>query len=149
MSHKAAQDSKSFGHYLLERLGDIFAELRKELSLEPGKKFFCKTLTLLERLNDDEEAPWREHKDQALTATRMGRELKEYDITSHKVKEGEDRGKGYWSDEVEAAVEKYKTEQGEKLEEGDYGFRGTVASLKYKNSIPRVRFPFFIPFLPD
>ena len=26
MSRKAAQDSKSFGHYLLERLGDIFAE---------------------------------------------------------------------------------------------------------------------------
>ncbi len=31
MSRKAAQDSKSFGHYLLERLGDIFAKRREEL----------------------------------------------------------------------------------------------------------------------
>ena len=115
MSRKAAQDSKSFGHYLLESLGVIFAERRQVLekqkfSFEEGKGFFIKTADLLSTLNDDDEAPWREHKDEALTATRMARELKEYDITSHKPKKGEDRAKGYWSNEVEAAVEKYKTE---------------------------------------
>ncbi len=31
MSSKSAQDSKTFGHYLLERLGDIFAKRREEL----------------------------------------------------------------------------------------------------------------------
>ncbi len=115
----------------ISRLANDFAKLREELGLEPGKRFFCKTLTLLSRLNDDSEAPWREHKDQLLTATRMGRELKEYDITSHEVQEGKDRGKGYWSDEVEAAVEKYKPEAGEKT--------AKTASRVYAP-------PFFIPF---
>ena len=46
----------------------------------------------------------------------MANELKEYDIMPDQVKEGQDRGKGYWSDQIEAAVEKYKTEVGEKSE---------------------------------
>jgi hypothetical protein len=60
------------------------------------------TKDIVSKLNDDDEAPWREHKDQLLTATRMGRELKEYDITSDEVKKGKNRGRGYWSDEVES-----------------------------------------------
>ena len=121
MSRKAAQDSKSFGHYLLERLGDIFAKRREELKdqkfeLEAGEKFFFMTKDLLPELNADEEAPWREHKDQVLTAHKLAKELKEYDIMPDQVKEGPERGRGYWSDQIEAAVEKYKTEVGEKSE---------------------------------
>ena len=123
MSQKAAQDSKSFGHYLLERLGDIFAERREELrrnSLpEPEGRFFFRTKDLLPVLNADEEAPWREHKDQVLTAHKLGKELKEYDIVPDEVKEGPERGRGYWSDQIESAVEKYKTEFGDKTQEGE------------------------------
>ena len=123
MSSKSAQDSKTFGHYLLERLGDIFAKRREELKheslLEPEERFFFKTKDLLPLLNADDEAPWREHKDQVLTAHKLGRELKEYDITPDEVKEGPERGRGYWSNQIEAAVEKYKTQLADKPGEGE------------------------------
>ena len=44
-----------------------------------------------------------------LTAHKLAKELKEYDITSDRARLG-DRTRGYWSDEIEAAVEKYKAE---------------------------------------
>ena len=123
MSQKVAQDSKSFGHYLLECLGDIFAERREQLRheslLEPEERFFFRTKDLLPLLNNFEEAPWRERQDQVLTAHKLGKELKEYDIIPDEVKEGPERGRGYWSDQIEAAVEKYKTEVEEKTQEGE------------------------------
>ncbi len=104
-------------------MGDIFAERREQLRheslLEPKERFFFRTKDLLPLLNADEEAPWREHKDQVLTAHKLGKELKEYDIIPDEVKEGPERGRGYWSDQIEAAVEKYKTESGDKTQEGE------------------------------
>jgi Protein of unknown function (DUF3631) len=115
MSSKAAQDSKSFSHYLLESLGRIFAERRAELAagqfqFEADGKFFFKSGDVLDKLNADDEAPWREGKDQVLTTARMAKELKEYGIKSEQVKRAGERGKGYWSNVIEAAVEKYRTE---------------------------------------
>ena len=43
---------------------------------------------------------------------KLARELREYDIERRQVKEGENRGRGYWSDEVEKAVKQYESESG-------------------------------------
>jgi hypothetical protein len=120
MSSKAAQDSKSFGHYVLESLGAFFAESRKELEeqnfkFEKGKGFFIKTEDILAKLNADNEAPWRERKDQLLTGHKLAKELREYDISPSETSEG----RGYWSDKVEAAFEKYMTEAADKAKSAD------------------------------
>ena len=61
MSRKDAKESKSFGHYLLESIARIIQEIRKKSKLGPAERIFLRSLDLTNKLNEDQEAPWKEH----------------------------------------------------------------------------------------
>ena len=70
---------------------------------------------MLEELNDDDEAPWKEsHKGQKseLTAHRLAALLKKYDVKSDLVRypdgsESSPPTRGYLADDLEKTIEKY------------------------------------------
>jgi uncharacterized protein DUF3631/uncharacterized protein DUF3854 len=108
MTTKDAQDSKSFGRYLLESLDLIIHEKRESAGLPPGERIFLPSLELVAKLNEDKEAPWNEKKDSALTVHKFSKELKKFDIESEQVKQpDQDRSRGYWSDGIEKAIKQY------------------------------------------
>ena len=132
INSKDVQDSKSIGRYLLELIAQIINESRgekrddsqgpaqRELGVAPKKriptsKMFLPTSDLLAKLNDDDEAPWREDKKGAkseLTARKLAALLKEYDVKSDQVRypdglESSPPTRGYWIEELEKAIEKY------------------------------------------
>ena len=93
---------KSFGRYLLESLGRIIAEKREKMNLAPTERIFLKSLDLVNELNQDKEAPWRDDKSAGgLTALQLSKALGAYDIKPEQVREAADRGRGYWSDGIE------------------------------------------------
>ena len=97
---------KGFGRYLLESLDQIIQEKRKKENIEPTEKIFLRSLDLCNELNQDQEAPWKDKPD-GIDALRLSKALKEYDIVPKRAREGSDRCKGYWSDEIEKAVQQY------------------------------------------
>jgi putative DNA primase/helicase len=106
LSKKHAEEMKGFGRYLLESLDQIIQEKRKKEDLEPTEKIFLRSLDLCNELNQDQEAPWKDKPD-GIDALRLSKALKEYDIVPQRTREGSDRSKGYWSDEIERAVQQY------------------------------------------
>jgi putative DNA primase/helicase len=108
MSRKDAQDTKSFGRYLLESLDRI---IQAKCESSSDEKVFLSTENLLSPkigLNADKEAPWFVKSDQGLSANGLANVLKSYGIKSVQLREGQDRGKrGYWSDELEEVIKKY------------------------------------------
>ncbi len=126
MAKKDVQDSKSVGRYLLESLDRIIKEVREErgkAAPEQGElgvpieteRIFLPTLDLLEELNKDQEAPWQESDKGSkaeLTAHRLAALLRQYDVKSNQVRQPSKSGStpnphGYWSDDLEKAIEKY------------------------------------------
>jgi hypothetical protein len=81
----------------------------------PTSKIFLPTSDLLPKLNDDDEAPWREDKKGAqseLTARKLAALLKQYDVKSDQTRypdglESPPPTRGYWIEELEKAIEKY------------------------------------------
>ena len=106
ISKKDAEEMKGFGRYLLESLDQIIQEKRKKENLEPTEKIFLRSLDLCNELNQDQEAPWKDKPD-GIDALRLSKALKEYEIVPKRTREGSDRCKGYWSDEIEKAVQQY------------------------------------------
>jgi putative DNA primase/helicase len=111
MSRKDAQDTKSFGRYLLESLDRLIQTKREARALSPNEKVFLPTEDLLSPaigLNADKEAPWFAKSNDGLSANGLSNGLKPYDIKSVQLREGQDRGKrGYWSDKLEEVIKKY------------------------------------------
>ena len=106
ISKKDAEEMKGFGRYLLESLDQIIQEKRKKENIEPTERIFLRSLDLCNELNQDQEAPWKDKPD-GIDALRLSKTLKEYDIVPKRAREGSDRCKGYWSDEIEKAVQQY------------------------------------------
>jgi hypothetical protein len=106
LSKKDAEEMKGFGRYLLESLDAIIQEKRKKENVEPTEKIFLRSLDLCNELNQDQEAPWKDKPD-GIDALRLSKALKEYDIVPKRTREGADRSKGYWSDEIEKVVQQY------------------------------------------
>lgn len=88
----------------LESLDQIIQEKRK--NIEPTERILLGSLDLCNELNQDQEAPWKDKPD-GIDALRLSKALKEYDIVPKRAREGSDRSKGYWSDEIEKAVQQY------------------------------------------
>ena len=107
MCRKDAQEMKSFGRYLLESLDRIIKAEREKLKLPPDEKIFLKTLDLVKQLNRDDEAPWKDSKFGMLTARGLSKGLGGFEIKSKKEGSGQDRGMGYWSDDIEREIQKY------------------------------------------
>jgi putative DNA primase/helicase len=105
------QSKDDFRRYLIEALGELVKQKRKERGIAPGERFFLKTDDILstgDGLNADKEAPWREKDCDSLNAHRLGAELGEYDVKSHLVRTEKGRpARGYWSDEIEKISEQY------------------------------------------
>ena len=107
MSKKDVQDSKSIGRYLLESLDKIITERRKEkreaaqgeLGMPAQEaRLFLPTSDLLEKLNKDEEAPWRESEEgrkAELSPHRLAALLKKYDLRSDEPQIAGERARGY------------------------------------------------------
>jgi hypothetical protein len=64
----------------------------------------CETSVLLERLKALEESPWLEHQ---LTARKLARMLKPFEVEPRTIQVGERRPKGYWYDHLKAAFDPY------------------------------------------
>ena len=143
INSKDVQDSKSTGRYLLESIAQIIKERcgeKKEAAQEaaqrgaeptqgelgdaaPPKKeriptpkmFLPTTEGLLPKLNDDDEAPWREDRKGArseLTARKLAALLKLYGVESDQVRypdglKTSPPTRGYWIEDLEKAIEKY------------------------------------------
>ncbi|PWT80404.1 MAG: hypothetical protein C5B58_11730 [Acidobacteria bacterium] len=111
MSRKDAQDTKSFGRYLLESLDRLIQSKRERQNLSADEKVFLPTEDLLSPtigLNADKEAPWFAKSSDGLSANGLANGLKPYGIKSVQLREGPDRGKhGYWSDKLEEAIKTY------------------------------------------
>jgi putative DNA primase/helicase len=117
MHDKTTHDAKSFNKYLLESLGRIIAEKK---TLEPGSqgapddpnKFFLRTIDdLLNKLNGDQEAPWKEKPHDELTAHKLGRILTGFGVSSEQVRRPGEKGnapRGYWSDALEKVIKQYE-----------------------------------------
>ena len=97
---------KGFGRYLLESLDQIIQEKRKNENVEPTEKIFLRSFDLCNELNQDQEAPLKDKPD-GIDPLRLSKALKEYDLVPKRAREGADRCKGYWSDEIEKAVQQY------------------------------------------
>lgn len=107
MSQKDAQEMKSFGRYLLESLDRIIVAKREKLELPPTENIFLRSLDLVNELNQDDEAPWKDGKSGELNTRQLSTALGKFEITSKQVKEGPVRGRGYWSDDIEKEIQKY------------------------------------------
>jgi putative DNA primase/helicase len=111
MSRKDAQDTKSFGRYLLESLDRIIQAKRTASNLNSDEKVFLPTEDLLSPtigLNADKEAPWFAKSNDGLSAHGLALAIRPYGIKPVQLREGQDRGKhGYWSDKLEEAIKKY------------------------------------------
>jgi putative DNA primase/helicase len=121
MTRKDAQDSKSFGRYLLESLDRIIRERRKARGLNPDAKFFLKTRELVEELNEDDEAPWKERPNDDLSVKKFGAVLSGYDVKSKQEREGAERSRGYFSDDLERVIQQYVRIEEERTKEGEHG----------------------------
>jgi putative DNA primase/helicase len=121
MTRKDAQDSKSFGRYLLESLDRIIRERRKARGLNPDAKFFLKTRELVEELNEDDEAPWKERPHDDLSVKKFGAVLSGYDVKSKQEREGAERSRGYFSDDLERVIQQYVRIEEERTKEGEHG----------------------------
>jgi putative DNA primase/helicase len=121
MTRKDAQDSKSFGRYLLESLDRIIRERRKARELNPDAKFFLKTRELVEELNEDDEAPWKERPNDDLSVKKFGAVLSGYDVKSKQEREGAERSRGYFSDDLERVIQQYVRIEEERTKEGEHG----------------------------
>jgi putative DNA primase/helicase len=116
MHDKNAHDAKSFEKYLLESIGKIIAERRALKPGEPGapadpNKFFLRTIDdLLNKLNRDVEAPWKEKPGDELTARGLGKILTGFGVIADQVRprKGEDPVRGYWSNELEEKIKQYE-----------------------------------------
>jgi hypothetical protein len=115
MSRKDEQDSRSVGRYLLESLQRIIADERKKRGLVPGERFFSRSLDLVNELNRDDEAPWKERANDELTTNRLGKLLKSFEVEmqSKQVREGLDRSRGYYSDDLEKVIKQTISLEGE------------------------------------
>jgi putative DNA primase/helicase len=111
ISKKDAEEMKGFGRYLLESLDHIIQEKRKSTNLDPAERIFLRSLDLCNELNQDQEAPWK-NKPDGIDALRLSKALKQYDIVPTRAREGSDRSKGYWSDEIEKAIQQYAGDTG-------------------------------------
>jgi uncharacterized protein DUF3631/uncharacterized protein DUF3854 len=111
ISKKDAEEMKGFGRYLLESLDHIIQEKRKNTNLDPAERIFLRSLDLCNELNQDQEAPWK-NKPDGIDALRLSKALKQYDIVPTRAREGSDRSKGYWSDEIEKAIQQYAGDTG-------------------------------------
>ena len=98
---------KSFGRYLLESLNRIIKAKREELNLPPTENIFLRSLDLIKQLNRDDEAPWKDSKSGMITARQLAQGLGGFEIKPGQVREGADRERGYWSDDIERESEKY------------------------------------------
>jgi putative DNA primase/helicase len=85
MCRKDAQEMKSFGRYLLESLDRIIKAKREKLKLDPTERIFLKTLDLVNELNQDDEAPWKDSKFGELTARGLSKGLGGFEIR-HRLK---------------------------------------------------------------
>jgi Protein of unknown function (DUF3631) len=119
MTRKDAQDSKSFGRYLLESLDRIIRETRKALG--PDAKFFLKTRELVDELNKDEEAPWKERAHDELTVKKLGAVLSGYDVKSKQERKGAERSRGYFSDDLAKVIQQYVRMEEESSKETEDG----------------------------
>jgi putative DNA primase/helicase len=106
------QGKDDFRRYLLESLSEFIKEKRALHKFPPEQRFFIKTDDILDGangLNSDKEAPWKDGKPGQLTAHRLGKELREYDVESVREREeGSNRARGYWSDEIERIIQQYR-----------------------------------------
>ena len=107
MSQKDAQEMKSFGRYLLESLDRIIKAEREKLGLPPTEKIFLRSLELHNELNRDDEAPWKDGRPGELTTRKLSSELKRFEVHSKREETDSGRGMGYWSDEIEKAINQY------------------------------------------
>jgi hypothetical protein len=72
-----------------------------------GNDTALSTITLLERLKTDPEAPWNEHGPAGLTAMKLGHMLREYDIRSRNIRFTDGQAKGYYRAEFTDAWARY------------------------------------------
>jgi hypothetical protein len=91
---------------------EFVKEKRAWHKFPPEQRFFIKTddiLSHVDGLNSDKEAPWKDDKARELTATKLGRELREYGVESDLQGKGKgNQARGYWSDEIEKIVQQYR-----------------------------------------
>ena len=110
MSQKDAQEMKSFGRYLLESLDRIIVAKREKLELPPTENIFLRSLDLVNELNQDDEAPWKDGKSGELNSTAIIDERwGSSKSRRNRVKEGPVRGRGYWSDDIEKEIQSIYT----------------------------------------
>jgi hypothetical protein len=115
MQRRTGQDSWSFNQSLIAALEEFMNKRRERLGLAVTENFFVPTGEILFELNNDKEAPWYDPKEakDGLTAHRLGKELRAYEVES---KVGDVGGatrktrkqlNGYWSEDLEKATKKY------------------------------------------
>ena len=116
MTSKDAQDSKSEGRYLLESLAEIVKTKREEQGVQPPENLFLRSLDLVNMLNSDLAAPWKDN-NKELSAHRLGKILSGYEVKadqkrvekSDQKRAGDSKtaSRGYWANDIEKAVEKW------------------------------------------
>jgi hypothetical protein len=93
----ADQSDENIALLLLTALRDIFNE---------AGLGFLPTETILERLNDDKEAPWSDWKN-GMTAERTGKSLRAFGVKSEQRQESGERHRGYSRKSLQAVFDRY------------------------------------------
>jgi DNA polymerase I-like protein with 3'-5' exonuclease and polymerase domains len=104
---KGEEEERSIGVEILYRLKPFFKEVEPAL---PADFKFVSTEKTLQHLNSDDEAPWANWKkgdNIGLTAERLARELKVFNVKSEQLMYGGVRFRGYWIKYFQKAFRTY------------------------------------------